>query len=229
MAPRVAIIANDRARADALARILASEHIDITVHVQSTALDISWDLDGDLALIDAGLGQHLEDEENLVDFIHSRWHMPVLMVVGDRNMDRGKLLEKADDFIVEPVRQGELAARINLLVRKSGGDMDDERLRFGDLSIDTAGCQVSLGRSPVSLTFKEYELLTFLAQNPGRVFQRETLLRQVWGYDYYGGERTVDVHIRRLRAKLEVAGRTFIETVRGAGYRFRADGRLERT
>ena len=82
MAPRVAIIADDRARANDLARILASEHIDITVHVQSTALDISWDLDGDLALIDAGLVQRLGDEENLVDFIHSRWHMPVLVFSG---------------------------------------------------------------------------------------------------------------------------------------------------
>ena len=76
------------------------------------------------------------------------------------------------------------------------------------------GCKV------VELTFKEYELLKFLASNRGRVYTREALLNKVWGYDYYGGDRTVDVHVRRLRSKIEDSKRTFIETVRNIGYRF---------
>jgi two-component system alkaline phosphatase synthesis response regulator PhoP len=76
----------------------------------------------------------------------------------------------------------------------------------------------------VEFTFREYELLRFLAANEGRVFTRDTLLDRVWGYDYYGGDRTVDVHIRRLRSKIEDAGHTFIETVRNIGYRFRSSG-----
>ncbi len=71
------------------------------------------------------------------------------------------------------------------------------------------------------MTFKEYELLKFLAKDQGRVFTRETLLNKVWGYDYFGGDRTVDVHVRRLRSKIELSGQTFIETVRNIGYRFK--------
>ncbi|MBN9493957.1 winged helix-turn-helix transcriptional regulator [bacterium] len=77
------------------------------------------------------------------------------------------------------------------------------------------------------MTFKEYELLRFLAMNAGRVFTREQLLNRVWGYDYFGGSRTVDVHIRRIRAKIEIRGHAFIETVRNVGYRLVADARAE--
>ena len=95
-------------------------------------------------------------------------------------------------------------------------------LRRGALVIDLASYKVFLDGSPVELTYKEYELLRFLASHPDRVFRREALLDKVWGYDFYGGARTVDVHIRRLRSKLEHGGHTFIETVRSVGYRFRA-------
>ena len=87
--------------------------------------------------------------------------------------------------------------------------------------IDLARCEVSVNDEPVLLTFKEYELLKFLASNKDRVFTRESLLNKVWGYDYYGGDRTVDVHIRRLRSKIEDSTHTFIETVRNVGYKFR--------
>ena len=100
--------------------------------------------------------------------------------------------------------------------------MDNEELiRCGDLVIDLAKCEVSLSGRLIPLTFKEYELLRFLASNRGRVFTREALLNKVWGYDYYGGDRTVDVHIRRLRSKIEDPTHTFIETVRNIGYKFR--------
>jgi two-component system alkaline phosphatase synthesis response regulator PhoP len=98
-----------------------------------------------------------------------------------------------------------------------------EIIRRGDLSIDVEMCEVSLGGNLVELTFKEYELLKFLATYPGRVHSRDVLLDRVWGYDYYGGDRTVDVHIRRLRSKIEDHNHTFIDTVRNVGYRFRRD------
>jgi DNA-binding response OmpR family regulator len=87
--------------------------------------------------------------------------------------------------------------------------------------IDLARCEVTLEGRIVELTFKEYELLKLLAANSGRVYSREVLLDQVWGYDYYGGDRTVDVHVRRLRSKIEDSTHTFIETVRNIGYRFK--------
>ena len=89
-----------------------------------------------------------------------------------------------------------------------------------DLVLDLGNYKVFVAGQLVTLTYKEYELLRFLAQNKDKVFTREALLNRVWGYDYYGGARTVDVHIRRLRSKLEDNEHTFIETVRNVGYRF---------
>jgi two-component system, OmpR family, alkaline phosphatase synthesis response regulator PhoP len=93
-------------------------------------------------------------------------------------------------------------------------------VRAGDLTLDLANYRVAVAGRPVELTFKEYELLRFLVQNPDKVLTREALLKRVWGYDYFGGSRTVDVHIRRLRSKLEDRGHVFIETIRNVGYRF---------
>jgi two-component system alkaline phosphatase synthesis response regulator PhoP len=94
-------------------------------------------------------------------------------------------------------------------------------LRCGDLTIDLANYMVFVAGRQVNLTYKEYELLRFLAANADTVFTRETLLNKVWGYDFYGGARTVDVHVRRLRSKIEDRHHSFIETVRNVGYRFR--------
>jgi two-component system alkaline phosphatase synthesis response regulator PhoP len=127
----------------------------------------------------------------------------------------------ADDFVVWPALPEELAARVRITVRKRRHAEPEHILRFGDLVIDLANYRVSVAGQHVALTYKEYELLRFLALNRGKVFTREALLNRVWGYDYYGGARTVDVHIRRLRAKIEDGHRTFIETIRNVGYRFR--------
>ena len=113
-------------------------------------------------------------------------------------------------------------ARVRRAIWRRAGAEGSHLLRRGDLTIDQANYKVFVGGRPVQLTFKEYELLRFLAQNHDRVCTRETLLNRVWGYDFYGGCRTVDVHIRRLRSKIEDSSHTFIETVRNVGYRFRA-------
>jgi len=128
----------------------------------------------------------------------------------------------ADDFVVEPWDAMEVAERAKRILRKSGSIGDRELIRCGDLVIDQAKYEVSINGKAIALTFREYELLKFLASNGGRVFTRDKLLDEVWGYDYYGGDRTVDVHIRRLRSKIEDSTHTFIETVRNIGYGFKA-------
>jgi DNA-binding response OmpR family regulator len=131
-------------------------------------------------------------------------------------------LNLVDDFVIQPYDPRELNLRVERLLHKTRKAEDGEVIRCGDLLIDLAKYEVSVGGRPVMLTFKEYELLKFLASNAGRAFTREALLNQVWGYDYYGGDRTVDVHITRLRSKIENLSNVSIETVRNIGYRLRA-------
>jgi two-component system alkaline phosphatase synthesis response regulator PhoP len=126
-----------------------------------------------------------------------------------------------DDFLVWPAPTAELVARLRRALWRRTGVDSDNAVRCGDLVMDLSSYRVFLGGRPVDLTYKEYELLRFLASHPDRVFTRDTLLNRVWGYEFYGGARTVDVHIRRLRSKLEDANHSFIETVRNVGYRFK--------
>ena len=128
-----------------------------------------------------------------------------------------------DDFFVYPTIAEEVTARVRRAIWLKSGVESDNTLRAGDLMVDLANYKVWISGKPVDLTYKEYELLRFLATNRDKVFTREALLNRVWGYDFYGGARTVDVHIRRLRSKIEERGVTFIETVRNVGYRFHID------
>jgi two-component system alkaline phosphatase synthesis response regulator PhoP len=107
-------------------------------------------------------------------------------------------------------------------VYRVNGPTGPKTLRMGDLSIDLERYEVTVAGRRVSLTYKEFQLLVLLASNPGRVYTRDALLSQIWGYDYLGGTRTVDVHIRRLRSKIEAPGRSFVETIWNVGYRFKA-------
>jgi two-component system alkaline phosphatase synthesis response regulator PhoP len=128
------------------------------------------------------------------------------------------------DFLVVPVRDEEAIARVRRAIWLKSGVEGDNTLHAGDLRIDIENYKVYVAGNPVDLTYKEYELLRFLATNRDKVFTREALLNRVWGYDFYGGARTVDVHIRRLRSKIEDRTHTFIETVRNVGYRFHIAG-----
>ena len=107
------------------------------------------------------------------------------------------------------------------LAAKTSRGKEDTIIKAGDLAIDPIRCEVEVGGRLMALTFKEYELLKLLATNKGKVFTREALLNEIWGYDYYGGDRTVDVHIRRLRSKIEDPEHSFIDTVRNIGYKFK--------
>jgi two-component system alkaline phosphatase synthesis response regulator PhoP len=127
------------------------------------------------------------------------------------------------DLIVYPATNEEVVARVRRAIFIKSGIASDNVLRAGDLQIDLGNYKVFVSGKPIDLTYKEYELLRFLATNRDKVFTREALLNRVWGYDFYGGARTVDVHIRRLRSKIEDAQHSFIETVRNVGYRFHLD------
>lgn len=134
-----------------------------------------------------------------------------------------------DDFLVLPVTAGEVARRVERALWRRHGIDSENFVHCGALTLDLSNYRVTVNGEPVVMTFKEYELLRFLAMNTGRVFTREQLLNRVWGYDYFGGARTVDVHIRRIRAKIEIHGHSFIETVRNVGYRLVAEARAEET
>jgi len=130
----------------------------------------------------------------------------------------------ADDYVTKPFSPREVTARVKAVLRRDRGvhTGEDATLRFAGLTIDTAGREVAANGAPVMLSSLEFDLLAALAAAPGRVFSRAQLLERVWGYDFYGDERVVDVHIRSLRARLgDPAGDPhLIATVRGAGYKF---------
>lgn len=149
--------------------------------------------------------------------------LPVIALLSNGALDNLESIAGIDDFIVEPWDAGEVVARVKRILQLFKNENGTDVIKCGDLMIDSARCEVSVGGRPVMLTFKEYQLLKFLANNRGKVFPRDTLLNKVWGYDFFGGDRTVDVHIRRLRSKIEDANHTFIETVRNIGYRFREE------
>jgi len=144
----------------------------------------------------------------------------LLLVSGARLSDLELRDEFYDDFCLHPFHPRELEARLRHLFWRTGSGTTPELVEYGGLVLNLETYQAAIGGHPLDLTYMEYELLKFLAQHPGRVFTRETLLSRVWGYEYYGGARTVDVHIRRLRAKLGEEHANLISTVRSVGYRF---------
>jgi two-component system alkaline phosphatase synthesis response regulator PhoP len=182
------------------------------------------------ALADSGLdalvveaSADLEETKQLVESPLRPQRAPLLLLVRADQLPSIDPALPADDFAILPLAADELKLRLRRAIfRKTGADSANV-LRSEDLVVDLANYKVFVADQPVSLTFKEFELLRFLMTNRGKVFTREALLNRVWGYEYFGGARTVDVHIRRLRAKIETGTTVFIETVRNVGYRFPAD------
>lgn len=151
----------------------------------------------------------------------ARLGLPTMLVVDSGALPQYDPAINADDFIVAPLNPHELLARVGQLVVRRKDRDTDQVVRVGELTIDLQSYEVTMAGRRISLTYKEFQLLTLLASNPGRVYSREALLNQVWGYDYLGGTRTVDVHIRRLRSKVEDPDHRFVETIWNVGYRFR--------
>ena len=147
--------------------------------------------------------------------------VPVLLITTEGGLAGVNSEWGIDDLVLDTAGPAELDARLRLaLARGNAEDDEPDLIRTGDLVVDESSYTARLRNRPLDLTFKEFELLKFLAQHPGRVFTRAQLLQEVWGYDFYGGTRTVDVDVRRLRAKLGPEFEHLIGTVRNVGYRF---------
>ena len=148
--------------------------------------------------------------------------VPVLAVISEGAWAAVSADWGADDVILNTAGPGEVEARIRLAISRAATPavLPAEEVRSGELVIDEVTYSARIRGVALDLTFKEFELLKFLAQHPRRVFTRSQLLQEVWGYDYYGGTRTVDVHVRRLRAKLGPENEALIGTVRNVGYKF---------
>ncbi len=147
----------------------------------------------------------------------------ILVLIGGAQLGDLQLRDEIfDDFCLTPFHPAEFEARVRHMMWSSTGEGEvrTDLVEYGELLLNLETYQATIAKRPLDLTYMEYELLKFLAQNPGKVFTREILLSRVWGYEYYGGARTVDVHIRRLRAKLGEEYANLIATVRSVGYRF---------
>jgi DNA-binding response OmpR family regulator len=149
--------------------------------------------------------------------------VPVLLICTEGGLVGVNAEWGVDDVVLDTAGPAEVDARLRLAIGRLQAVTEEnlpDEIRSGDVAIDEATYTARVGGRALDLTFKEFELLKFLAQHPGRVFSRAQLLQEVWGYDYFGGTRTVDVHVRRLRAKLGPEHEAVIGTVRNVGYRF---------
>ena len=175
----------------------------------------------DIVMIDART--ELADARSTARMLHATGlGVPLIAVVTEAGLVAVNADWGLDDLILATAGPAETEARLRLAVGRlsPGAATGNGVIRAGELSIDPDTYAAKLKGRPLDLTYKEFELLKFLAQHPGRVFTRDQLLREVWGYDYFGGTRTVDVHVRRLRAKLGSEYESMIGTVRQVGYKF---------
>ncbi len=219
---RVFIIANDSEPIRKLRVDLAQGGLDCLIVPQNneTIKQIAGQspalllLDTDEATIGSGVWE-------LAQRTRQERQIPIIALLSREKLNGLGSSNAIDDFVVKPCEATEVIARIKRILREKESIDSEDIIRCGDLVIDSDKCEVSLDGKPIILTFKEYQLLKFLANNKGKVFTRDVLLDKVWGWDYYGGDRTVDVHIRRLRSKIEDSTHTFIETVRNIGYKFK--------
>ena len=180
------------------------------------ALELFQSRPFDLVLLDLMLPKI--DGFGVCELIRRQSQVPILMLTaldGEGEQLRGFRLN-IDDYVTKPFSIPVLLEKIRVILRRSGGTVEDGPLRYRELSLDLDAREVRLEGRPLELTAREFELLHTFLSAPGRVFTREMLLSKLWGYDFFGDERVVDSHIKNLRRKL---GRDYIETVRGVGYR----------
>ncbi len=179
-------------------------------------------LDADVLVIDAR--NDLAEARNNCRLVQvTGVKVPLLLVLREGGMSIVTAEWGADDVVLTDASPAEVEARVRLLLGKASAVDPLEtssEYKSGDLTVDVGGYTARLKGRPLDLTYKEFELLKYLMQHPGRVYTRDQLLQEVWGFDYYGGSRTVDVHVRRLRAKLGAEHEQLIGTVRNVGYRF---------
>lgn len=145
---------------------------------------------------------------------------PMIVIINEQLIENFSFFTGADEFILDKISQKELSLRIKQILWKTYGIDNEDTIQIKGIIIDLAQHKVLINMEPVILTYMEFKLLQFLVSNKNRVFSRNHILERVWGYDYFGGARTVDVHIRRLRYKLGAKYGQYVETVRNVGYKF---------
>jgi two-component system response regulator RegX3 len=213
---KILVVEDEASFSEALAYVLGKEGFEVTV---------AFDKGGaDLVLLDLML-PGLSGTE-VCKQLRSRSDVPIIMLTAkDTEVDKVVGLELgADDYVTKPYSKAELIARIRAVLRRQGDSSTSTEgvITAGPVRIDVERHQVNINDQLVSLPLKEFELLEFLVRNSGRVLTRSQLIDRVWGSDYFGDTKTLDVHVKRLRAKIEKdpANPTFIQTIRGLGYKF---------
>ena len=217
---RVLIVADGNERVGALSLGLAEKGFLCSIaSTDDGRLKDVGTLSVDLVVIAVDGAAPGSEMRNLPQRIKAKTRLPVITLLSNESLDVLDVAVDVDDFVMEPWNANEVIARVRRILNRKPDADNKDLICCGELAIDVAKCEVAFRGRLIELTFKEYELLRFLLSNKGKVFSREALLNRVWGYDYFGGDRTVDVHIRRLRSKLDESD--CIETVRNIGYRFR--------
>jgi two-component system alkaline phosphatase synthesis response regulator PhoP len=220
---RVAFVGQDRGNVEPLALELGEEGYRTAVCLPGEMpMALADGPRPDAVVVDATPTDGAAGLSDLLQDVRGTAATPTIALIREEQLPTYEPSPGIDDFLIFPATAGELAARVRQLLQRQHTHLEsNNKLCCGDLVINLASREVFLADRSVTLAYKEYELLRFLLSNPDTVFTREALLSRVWGYDFYGGSRTVDVHIRRLRTKIEDARHSFIETVRNVGYRFR--------
>jgi DNA-binding response OmpR family regulator len=213
----IIVLLTDRTAADALPALPAFGNDLKTDHLSVGSVDTALEVSPEVILVDAAENPG-QGHAVLRALARRGSGVPLLAIVERGDLERFLWAEVADDVVYPGAPTAETELRLAILRRRAAPPAEDA-IRLGPVSIDANTFQVAIAGRVLDLTFKEFELLRYLASRPGRVFTRPALLREVWGYDFYGGTRTVDVHVRRLRAKLGPGHEHLIQTVRGVGYR----------
>ena len=223
---RILIVEDEASFSEALAFLLNKEGFETIVAEDGKQAIASFDENGaDLILLDLMIP--VISGVEVCRTIRTRSQVPIIMLTAkDAEIDKVVGLELgADDYVTKPYSSRELIARIKAVLRRRIPDdsflEDQDQLEVGPVRLNIGKHQVFVNSNPVSLPLKEFELLEFLMRNSGRVLTRSQLIDRVWGGDYYGDTKTLDVHIKRLRAKIEVdpANPVLIQTIRGLGYK----------
>ncbi len=198
---------------------LQADGISVTVLDDHRELaSLSQNMPPDIVLLDT-TSMSSQDQRECVEACH-KLDLAVIGLIPNESLAKFDVKLALDDFVTLPIDAAELKARLRQLLWRTRRAVGSNVIVTSDLVIDLDKYEVSVKGKKVILTFKEYELLRILASHPGMVYTRETILSKVWGYGYYGGTRTVDVHVRRLRSKIEDTEHSFIETIWNVGYRF---------
>jgi two-component system response regulator RegX3 len=222
---KILVVEDEASFSDALSYVLNKEGYEVVVADTGDGAISTYDKVGaDLVLLDLML-PGLSGTE-VCKQLRSRSNVPIIMLTAkDTEVDKVVGLELgADDYVTKPYSKAELIARIKAVMRRQGEivELDESVLTAGPVRIDVERHQVNIDDQSISLPLKEFELLEYLIRNAGRVLTRTQLIDRVWGSDYFGDTKTLDVHIKRLRAKIEKdpANPIYIQTIRGLGYKF---------